>query len=70
MKDKLIDKDKYASIGSLRPGYKRSKKKWRTDGDFSGGFQTSHWDGRLDANIRPKRVKLTAGTHGDTKGDE
>ncbi len=64
MMGKKIDLEKYRTIGSVRSGYKTSEKKWVHDGDTSGSFQTSHWDGRLDVVIKPKVVKLNAGVHG------
>ena len=55
---KPIDLDKYRSIGALRPGYKKSTNtKQRVDGK-----EVEHWDGRQDAHIRPKAVKLQAKT--------
>ncbi len=64
MKDKKIDREKYASIGHVSQGYRTSKKKWVHDGDTSGSFQTEHWDGRRDATIRPPSVTLKAGIDG------
>lgn len=55
---KPIDLDKYRSIGVLRPGYKKAThEKKRVDGK-----EVEHWDGRQDAVIRPKAVKLQAKT--------
>lgn len=64
---KPIDLDKYRSIGSLRPGYKKAKRTYRLDGDKSGSTQTEHFDGRLDANIKVKTVKARSGTMGKNK---
>ena len=66
-KKKEFNLDDYRGIGHLRPGYKSSSKKWKHDGDFSGSFQTDHWDGRQDATITPKSVKVKSGTHGSNK---
>jgi hypothetical protein len=55
-----IDLEKMRSIGYNRPGYKTSTKK--TIKDARGSNQVEHFDGRMDAEIRPKavRIKLTA----------
>lgn len=55
---KPVDLDKLRSIGSLRSGFKRSKKVERR----SDGEQVYHWDGRVDAHIRPKAVRLKTTT--------
>jgi len=45
--------------GYLRQGYKKSTRTWRVDGPpESNNTQTEHWDGRLDAHVRPKPAKV------------
>ena len=45
--------------GFLREGYRVSTRRWRVDGPPGAeNFQTEHWDGRLDAEVRPRPVKM------------
>ena len=46
--------------GYLRQGYKNSSRTWRVDGPPSKTecFQRETYDGRLDARVMPKPVKL------------
>ena len=54
--------------GYLPEGYKKSKKTWRVDGPAeSDNWQTEHWDGRLDAEIRPAPVTMKTRAH---RGEE
>lgn len=57
------DKEKLASIGYNREGYESSTKV--TVVDERGSRQVEHFDGRVDAEVRPKVVKLTARKTGD-----
>lgn len=54
-----IDLNKYRSIGNLSEGYKRSTR--TTIKDDRGSRQVEHFDGRVDAEVRPQVVKI--GTH-------
>jgi len=51
-----IDKDKYQSIGYNRTGYKTSTK--TEIKDDRGSKQVEHFDGRVDAEVRPKIVRI------------
>ena len=49
--------------GYLREGYKRSRRTWRGDGPpGADNFQTEHWDGRVDAEVRPRPLKVRVKT--------
>ena len=52
--------------GYLREGYKTSKRTWRGDGPpGADNFQTEHWDGRLDAEVRPRALSYEAKKKGE-----
>lgn len=53
-KGKKVDLDKLRSIGNLRSGYKDSKQVEKR----SDGKQVHHWDGRLDAHVTPRPVRV------------
>jgi hypothetical protein len=57
------DRQKMASVGYNRPGYKTSTK--TTVKDSRGSNQVEHFDGRIDAEIKPKIVKLSTRKQGD-----
>lgn len=60
-----IDLEKYRSIGSVKSGAKKSTKKTpNIDRGKIVGFQTEHWDGRVDATIRANPASLRATTKG------
>ena len=50
--------EKMRSVSYNRSGYKTSSKK--TIVDARGSNQVEHFDGRLDAEIRPAAIPLTA----------
>lgn len=52
------DKERLRSVGYNREGYKTSKK--RIVKDSRGSSQTEHFDGRVDAEIRPAPLKVTS----------
>ena len=61
---KKVDLEKLRSIGSLRPGYRTSKRDvpHRDDqGRLDGGKEVQHWDGRQDAFIQAKAIRNKAG---------
>ena len=51
-----IDKEKAASIRQNRSGYKTSSK--TTIKDERGSSMTEHFDGRVDAEVRPAAVEI------------
>lgn len=55
---KKIDLEKYRSIGYNREGYKTSTRK--TIKDVRGSNQVEHFDGRVDAEVRPEAVRVKA----------
>jgi hypothetical protein len=46
--------------GFLREGYKRSTRTWRVDAppEKVVSTQTEHWDGSLDAKVRPAAIVM------------
>lgn len=60
-KDNKIDLEKYRSIGFNRPGYKTKTK--TTIKDERGSKQVEHFDGRVDAEVRPKSVRVATNRH-------
>lgn len=56
------DREKMASIGYQTPGIKESTR--TTIKDERGSKQVEHFDGRVDAIIKPAAVKLTSHTQG------
>jgi hypothetical protein len=57
-KSEKVDLDKLRSVGTLRSGYKDSTK--TTIKDSRGSKQVEHFDGRVDAVVRPKPVRIGA----------
>lgn len=53
-----MDLEKLRSIGHLSSGYKKSTRE--TVKDARGSKQVEHFDGRVDAEIRPRSVKVKA----------
>lgn len=49
---------KLRTIGVLSPDREQQTRQWTHDGDRSGSFQTEHWDGSEDANIRAGGVRI------------
>lgn len=57
---------KYASVGVLTRRGTSRRKPVRRDADGKvGGVQTEHWDGRVDAKVVPRSVKLKVVSGGD-----
>lgn len=49
---------KLRSVGILSPDRKSRTEKWVHDGDRSGSYQTEHWDGRQDVNIKAGGIRV------------
>lgn len=50
------DRERMASVGYNRPGYKTSTQ--TTVKDARGSKQVEHFDGRVDAEVRPRITKI------------
>ena len=60
---KKVDLEKLRSVGVLRPGFKKSKR--RIMKDRRGSTQTEHWDGRVDAHVKPRSIKIESTKQGE-----
>lgn len=57
---------KYSSVGFLTKRGTSNRKPVRRDSDGKvGGVRTEHWDGRVDAHVVPRSVKLKVVSGGD-----
>jgi len=63
---KKIDREKYLSIGHLSSGYQNKTRDiphLDSKGRPDGGKQTEHFNGRVDAHIKAKALKVELKPH-------
>jgi hypothetical protein len=59
------DRDRMASVGINREGYKNSTQTTRLGTTRRDGTRTEHFSGQVDVNVTPERVRLRARMTGD-----